>query len=65
LNPENDKKDAKKNNLLAIDSSGQIESSSDGDEKITYTLLYKYARYIPTPSTNMLVTYNSPGENFM
>jgi hypothetical protein len=37
LNPKNCKKDRKKKNLLATDSSNQVESSSDVDENIVYT----------------------------
>jgi hypothetical protein len=41
LNPMNHKKDAKKNNLLGMDSSNQVESSSDVYEKIVYTSMQK------------------------
>ena len=41
LNPKNRKKDAKKKNLLAKDSSNQVENNLDVDEKITYTLMQK------------------------
>ena len=41
LNPKNRKKDAKKNNLIATDSSKQVESSSDVDEKIVCTSVQK------------------------
>jgi len=39
MNLKNHKKDAKKTNLLAIDSSNQIESSSDVDDNIVGTLV--------------------------
>jgi hypothetical protein len=39
LNPKNHKKDAKKKNMLAMDSSNQVESSSDVDENIVYTTM--------------------------
>jgi len=37
LNPKNKKKDNKKNNLIVTDSSNQVESNSDVDEKIICT----------------------------
>ena len=40
-NPKNHKKDAKKKNILAIDSSKQVEGSSYVDENIVYTLVQK------------------------
>jgi hypothetical protein len=41
LNPKNHKKDAKKNNLLAMDSSNQVERNSDVDENIVCTSVQK------------------------
>jgi hypothetical protein len=41
LNPKNHKKDAKKKNLLAMDSSNLGRESSDVDENIVYTLVQK------------------------
>jgi hypothetical protein len=41
LNPKNHKKDANKNNIVAMDSSIQVESSSDVDENIVCTLMQK------------------------
>jgi hypothetical protein len=41
LNPKNHKKDAKKKNLLAMDSSNLVESSSKVDEKILCTTVQK------------------------
>ena len=41
MNPKNKKKDGKKKNLLAKDSSNQVESSSDVDDKIVYTFVQK------------------------
>jgi hypothetical protein len=41
LNLKNRKKDAKKKNLLAMDSSNQVESNSDVDEKIVCTSVQK------------------------
>jgi len=46
LNLKNRKKDAKKKNLLATNSSKQVESSSDVDEKIVYTLVHKEVNLI-------------------
>jgi hypothetical protein len=39
LNMKNHKKDAKKKNLLITDTSNQVESNSDVDEKIVCTLV--------------------------
>ena len=39
LNPMNCKKDAKKKNLLAMDSSQRLEKKSNVDESIVYTFL--------------------------
>jgi hypothetical protein len=41
LNPKNCKKDAKKKNLLATDSSNQVEINSDKDKKIDCTSMQK------------------------
>jgi hypothetical protein len=41
LNPNNYKKDANKKKLLAMDSSNQVESSLDMDEKIVCTSMQK------------------------
>jgi hypothetical protein len=41
LNPKNHKKDAKKKNLLATDSSNQVERNSDVDENIVCTSVQK------------------------
>ena len=37
MNPKNKKNDNKKKNLMATDSSNQVESNSDVDEKIVCT----------------------------
>jgi hypothetical protein len=39
MNPKNHKKDAKKKNLLAMDSSNLVERNSDVDENIVYTIM--------------------------
>jgi hypothetical protein len=41
VEPKNHKKDAKKKNLLAMDSSNQVERNSDVDENIFYTSVQK------------------------
>jgi hypothetical protein len=41
LNPKKHKKEAKKNNLLATDSSNQVERISNVDENIIYTSMQK------------------------
>jgi hypothetical protein len=41
LNPKKCQKDAKKKNLLGMDSSNQVESNLDANEKIVYTLVQK------------------------
>jgi hypothetical protein len=41
MNPKNHKKDAKKKNLLAMDSSNQVERNSDVDENISCTSVQK------------------------
>lgn len=41
LNPKNKKKENKKKNLTATDSSNQVEKSSDVDEKIVCTSVQK------------------------
>jgi hypothetical protein len=39
LNPKNHKKDAKKKNMLAMDSSNQVERNLDVDENIVCTTM--------------------------
>jgi hypothetical protein len=41
LSPKNHKKDAKKKNLLAMDLVNLVESNSNVDEKIVYTIVQK------------------------
>jgi hypothetical protein len=41
LNLKNHKKEVKKNNILAIDSSNRVESSSEVDDNIVYTTMQK------------------------
>jgi hypothetical protein len=42
LNPKNNKKNSKKKNLLAMDSSSLVESILDVDENIVYTSTKTY-----------------------